>query len=174
MTLDDWGRPGDPDSIPADYYSQVQFQMGVSGIHRASAVVLGPFSEPEIHDVVFDEDQFSLIVDRVLDWVASLELGIAPPLDNHPATYEALRGVHPDIDPKGEVQIDSAVAVDLLDRVMAEAEGEAAARSAKIEAAQLMGKARYLKVGDVKIADRRSRSGGLPYVQFNKKADLGE
>ena len=32
MTFDDWGRPGEPESIPADYYSQVVFQMGVSGL----------------------------------------------------------------------------------------------------------------------------------------------
>lgn len=37
-----------------------------------------------------------------------------------------------------------------------------------------MGKARLLKCGDVKVADRRSKLGGKPYVQFDKKADLSE
>ena len=39
--MDQWGRPGDPDSVPAHYLAQVIFQMGVSGIHEASVVVLG-------------------------------------------------------------------------------------------------------------------------------------
>lgn len=173
MSLDDWGRPGDEDSVPADYFAQVQFQMGVSGIHRASAVVLGPHAEPEIHDIDFNEEQFGRIVDLVVDWEASLQLGIPPAADGSVSTYEAVRGLHPDIDPAGEVQIDEATAVAFLDRARAEAEGEALHRAAKIDAAQLMGSAKYLKCGDVKIADRRSKLGGRPYVQFNKGADLG-
>lgn len=174
MTFDDWGRPGEPDSIPADYYSQVMFQMGVSGIHRASAVVLGPYGEPEIHDVVFRQDEFDAIVDRCVHWQASLEMGLAPQLDQSVSTYETVRGLHPDIDRDAVVQVDAAQAVSLLDRITGVDRAEAEARAAKIEAMELMGKARLLKCGDVKVADRRSKLGGKPYVQFDKKADLSE
>lgn len=174
MTFDDWGRPGEPDSIPADYYSQVMFQMGVSGIHRASAVVLGPYGEPEIHDVVFRQDEFDAIVDRCVQWQASLEMGLAPQLDQSVSTYETVRGLHPDIDRDAVEYIDRDQAVGLLDRIVAVGEAEAAARAAKIEAMELMGTARLLKCGDVKVADRRSKLGGKPYVQFDKKADLSE
>lgn len=174
MTFDDWGRPGEPDSIPADYYSQVMFQMGVSGIHRASAVVLGPYGEPEIHDVVFRQDEFDAIVDRCVQWQASLEMGLAPQLDQSVSTYETVRGLHPDIDRDAVEYIDRDQAVGLLDRIVAVGEAEAAARAAKIEAMELMGSARLLKCGDVKVADRRSKLGGKPYVQFDKKADLSE
>lgn len=174
MTFDDWGRPGEPDSIPADYYSQVMFQMGVAGIHRASAVVLGPYGEPEIHDVVFRQDEFDAIVDRCVHWQASLEMGLAPQRDRSVSTYETVRGLHPDIDRDAVVQVDAAQAVNLLDRITGVDRAEAEARAAKIEAMELMGKARLLKCGDVKVADRRTRSGGKPYVQFDKKADLSE
>lgn len=174
MSFDDWGRPGEEDSVPADYYAQVQFQMGVSGIHRASAMVLGPFGEPEIHPLEFREDEFAAIVDRLVEWQASLDMGLAPDLDSRVSTYETVRGLHPDIDREGVVQVEPAQAVSLLDRITGVDRAEAEARAAKIEAMELMGKARLLKCGDVKVADRRTRSGGKPYVQFDKKADLSE
>lgn len=172
MTLDDWGRPGEEDSVPADYYAQVMFQMGVSGIHQASAVVLGPFGQPEIHDITFNQGEFDAIVDRLVDWQASLSMGIAPPLDPSTSTYETVRGLHPDIDPKGEVQITYEEAVAYLDAAVGEDDAKAALRQAKIDAMQIMGDAKYLRVGDVKIADRRAKQGGTPYVQINKKANL--
>lgn len=172
MTLDDWGRPGEEDSVPADYYAQVMFQMGVSGIHQASAVVLGPFGEPEIHDLAFDQAEFDAIVDKLVDWQASLEMGLAPALDSSISTYETVRGLHPDIDPKGEVQITLEEAVSYLDTAVGEDDAKTAHRDAKIQVMQRMGDAKYLKCGDVKIADRRAKAGGAPYVQFNKKANL--
>lgn len=174
MTLDDWGRPGEEDSVPADYYAQVMFQMGVSGIHQASAVVLGPFGKPEIHDVVFRQAEFDAIVDKLVDWQASLEMGLAPDLDSSVSTYETVRGLHPDIDPEGEVQISLDQAKDFLKRARAEDEGKAIHREARNEINFLMGKAKYLKCGEVKIADRRANQGGTPYVQIEKKADLSK
>lgn len=172
MTLDDWGRPGEEDSVPADYYAQVMFQMGVSGIHQASAVVLGPFGEPEIHDITFDQVEFDAIVDRLVDWQASLEMGLAPALDSSVSTYETVRGLHPDIDPKGEVQITLEEAVAYLDTAVGEDDAKAAHRDAKIQVMQRMGDAKYLKCGDVKIAHREARGDKPPFVKFNKKANL--
>lgn len=172
MTLDDWGRPGEEDSVPADYYAQVMFQMGVSGIHQASAVVLGPFDEPEIHDIEFNQGEFDAIVDKLVDWQASLEMGLEPALDSSASTYETVRGLHPKIDPKGEVQITLEEAEDYIKRARAEDEGKAVHREVRNEINFRMGKAKYLKCGDVKIADRRAKQGGTPYVQIEKKADL--
>lgn len=172
MTLDDWGRPGEEDSVPADYYAQVMFQMGVSGIHRASAVVLGPFGQPEIHDITFDQGEFDAIVDRLVDWQTSLDMGIAPPLDTSTSTYETVRGLHPDIDPKGEVQITLEEAVAYLDTAVGEDDAKAAHRDAKIQVMQRMGDAKYLKCGYIKIAHREARGDKPPFVKFNKKANL--
>ena len=171
-TLADWGRPGEDDSIPTDYYVQTMFQMGVSGIHTTDVVVLGSATRPEIHRVEFNDAEYAAIIERCVDWQASLEMGTPPPLDESLSTYETVRGRHPDIDPDGEVQISAEDAVELLDAIHAESEAEIAARAAKIHAAELMGSAKYLKCGDVKIADRRTKNGGKPFVTFNKKADL--
>lgn len=172
--LRDWGRPGEQDSVPMDYYAQVQFQMGVSGIHTASVVVLGPSPEPEIHYITFDPDEFARIVDDLVSWQASLEMLLPPARDDSPATYETVRGLHPDIHADEVVQITRQDAARFLDAAHAVDEAESLERSAKNEVMELMGTAKYLKCGDVKIADRRSRRGGNPYVQFDKDADLGE
>ncbi|MCT1450622.1 YqaJ viral recombinase family protein [Corynebacterium sp. p3-SID1194] len=172
--LRDWGRPGEDDSVPMDYYAQVQFQMGVSGIHTASVVVLGPSPEPEIHDIKFDPDEFARIVDELVAWQASLEMLLPPALDDEPTTYETVRGLHPDIHVDETIQVSRQDAARFLDAANAVDEAEATERAAKIEVMELMGTAKYLKCGDVKVADRRARKGGNPYVQFEKRADLGE
>lgn len=170
--LRDWGRPGEQDSVPMDYYAQVQFQMGVSEIHTASVVVLGPSPEPEIHHIDFDQGEFDGIVDKCVAWQASLEMGVAPALDDEPTTYETVRGLHPDIHADETIQVSRQDAARFLDAANAVDEAEATERAAKIEVMELMGTAKYLKCGDVKIADRRTRKGGNPYVQFEKRAVL--
>lgn len=172
--LHDWGRPGEDDSVPMDYYTQVQFQMGVSGIHTASVVVLGPFPEPEIHHIEFNPGEFAGIVDELVLWQASLEMGVPPAMDDSLTTYETVRGLHPDIHADETVQISRQDAARYLDAANAVDEAKALERKTKAEVMELMGTAKYLKCGDVKIADRRTRSGGNPYVQFDKAADLGE
>ncbi len=41
--------------------------VGMSGIHQASIEVLGPFSEPEIHEIEWREDLFAALVDQLAE-----------------------------------------------------------------------------------------------------------
>lgn len=170
-TLDDWGRPGDEDSIPADYFAQVQFQMGVSGIKTASVCVLS-FGQPEIHHVEFDPAIFRGMIHRIEKWCESLRGGTPPELDSSVATYEAVRGLHPDIEKGERVEIDHATAVDLAIAVQREKDAKAAARLAKSTAADLMGNAQYLYAGETKIATRVATKS-TPYVKFSSLKSLG-
>ena len=169
-----WGRPGEPDSVPADYFAQVQFQMGVSEIHEASIVVLGAFGNPEIHEIEFDQGLFDGIVDRVAVFVQSIDAGIPPVLDDSLATYETVRGLHPEIDRDKEVAVDMELARRIVDVTTTYAAAEKAMTGLKSEVADLMGEARLLKAGDVKLADRRARGKARPYVQFAKNIQLPE
>ncbi|KAA8723021.1 YqaJ viral recombinase family protein [Corynebacterium phocae] len=173
QTLDSWGYPGEDNAVPLDYYEQVLFQMGVSGIHQASVVVLGPHGFPEIHDVDWSPERFDIMVEKLAEMYDSLEKGIPPELDNSVSSYETLRGLHPEIDREKSVTVPLQQGVAWLDSITGEDEAKAVARQAKIEIAEIMEDARLLLVGDVKLADRRARKGGTPYVQVNKKADLG-
>ncbi|STD79123.1 Uncharacterised protein [Corynebacterium minutissimum] len=84
------GAPDEPDSIPYDYLTQVNFQQGVSGIHKASIVVLGPTGLPEIHRVPWDPELFALIVDKLTEADEAIRAGAFPPLDESKATYDAV------------------------------------------------------------------------------------
>lgn len=170
-SLDDWGRPGEEDSVPADYYAQVQFQMGVSGIKTASVCVLA-FGQPEIHRVEFDAPIFRGMVEQIEKWCCSLRAGTPPPLDSSVATYEAVRGLHPDIEKGARVEIDHATAVDLATAVQREKDAKAAARLAKSTAGDLMGRAQYLYAGETKVATRVA-SKSTPYVKFSSLKSLG-
>ena len=174
MSMNDWGRPGEPDSIPYDYLTQVNFQQGVSGIHKAAIVVLGPTGVPEIHNVAWDPELFDIVVGKLAEAYEAIRAGDFPPLDESKATYDAVRGMHPEIDRDGRVEVDRETAVRWLDTAEAEKEAKSAVIGVKSEAAQLMGSARIAEYRGVKIADRRSRMGATPQVYFNRSADLGE
>lgn len=169
--LDTWGKPGEPDSIPAYYHAQAIFQLGVSGIRQADIVVLG-FGTPEIHPVEWNPEMFQGLVDFATDWWESLQTSEPPELDDSVATYEAVRGLHPDIEKGTEVQVDHDTALAYLGAVRAVDTADSALTLQKSRLAQLMGTAHKAMVGDTKIADRRARGTGTPYVQANKKADL--
>lgn len=170
-TLDDWGRPGEEDSIPADYYAQVQFQMGVSGIKTASVCVLS-FGQPEIHRVEFDPAIFRGMIHRIEKWCESLRDGAPPELDSSVATYEAVRGLHPDIEKGARVEIDLDTAIELATAAQREKNAKAAARLAKSRAAEIMGRAQYLYAGDIKVATRVATKSA-PYVKFSSLKSLG-
>lgn len=156
-----WGHPGEADSVPLDYTAQVMFQMGVSGIHEASVVVqLGGSGVPEVHAVEWDPGLFQLIVDRCIAWHHSILDGDEPDLDDEPATYKAVRGLHPDIERGEDVFVDFDLARSYLTAVSDEAAAKKAATGAKSSLLAAMGSAQFAVtdapgVGRVKIADRR-------------------
>lgn len=172
FSFDGWGRVGEANSIPMDYLSQLLFQMGVSGIHRASIVLLGPSMVPEIHPVAWDEEAYLAIVAECEKWHRSILAGDPPPLDSRETTYETLRGLHPDIDRDLVVETDLETATAIVEAERAKKDADRAVVGAKSTAADLMGNARLLLCGGEKIADRRAKSGGRPYVTINRKAAI--
>ena len=167
-----WGKPGDPDAVPAHYYAQVMWQMGVSGIHRAEIIVLGHM-QTETHPVEWDPDVFAGLVDAGADWWASLEAGDPPALDESVATYETVRGLHPDIDKGTEVETGRDMALAILDATMTLEEADATLQGLKTKALDLMGTAQHLTCGGEKIATRRARGKGKPFITINKQARIG-
>ena len=169
--MDQWGRPGDPDSIPAHYLAQVIFQMGVSGIHEASVVVLG-YGTPEIHEVEWDEDVWETIVAACTRWHQTGIAGDPPPLDDRVATYDTVRGLHPDIDRDTDTQVTHDQAVALLDALEEEAAAKATVVAAKTRLLAQMGTARRALVGDTTIATRTPGRGDSITLRINRKANL--
>ena len=145
--------------------------MGVSGIHEASVVVLG-FGTPEIHEVQWDEDVWASIVAACTRWHQTGIAGDPPPLDDRTATYDTVRGLHPDIDRDTDVQVDHDQAVALLDALEEEAAAKATVIAAKTRLLDQMGTARRALVGDTTIATRTPGRGDSITLRINRKANL--
>lgn len=167
-----WGAPGDPDAVPAHYYAQVIWQMGVSGIHQAQLIVEA-YHNAEIHHIEWDEDVFAGLVDAGAEWWASLESDTPPPLDDTVATYETVRGLHPDIDKGTEVDTGRDFALALLDAMVAVEDAETTLQGLKSQALDLMGTAQHLTCEGEKIATRRARGKSKPFIVINKQARIG-
>lgn len=167
-----WGQPGDPDAVPAHYYAQVMWQMGVSGIHQAQLIVEA-YHNAEIHHIEWDAEVFAGLVDAGADWWASLESGTPPDLDDTVATYETVRGLHPDIDKGAEVETSRDMALAILDATMALEEAEATLQGLKTKALDLMGTAQHLTCEGEKIASRRAKKNAKPFIVINKNARIG-
>ena len=169
--LDEWGKPGEPHSVPLYYEAQVLGQMAFSNFREAYVVVLG-YGVPEIHPVPWDRPTWNLIFDECVAWNESLKAGVPPALDASKATYEAVRGLHPDIERGVEVELPHDLAASYLDAVRAKDSAETALRQKTIEVADFMGTAHKAMCRGVKIADRRARGNNTPTVYPNKRAAL--
>lgn len=169
--LSDWGREGEPDAVPADYLAQVMWQMGQSGIHEATIGVLAYGSGPEFHPVEWNPEMYELIVEKAAEWYQSLIDGTEPHLDESTATYETVRGLHPDIDKGTEVEVSHDLATEYLAAVAGEKAAKAELNLQKSRMLQLMGNTHKAMCEGQKIADRRAIKGRVS-IYANTKANL--
>src|SRR5690606_19185630 len=89
-----------------------------------------------------NRDLEAAVVARCKQFFDSLAADTPPDLDDHVATYEAVRSQHPDIDRDLSVEIDRAIAHDYVSAEKALKDAEAAARAAKTALLSVMGTAR--------------------------------
>ncbi len=172
-SLEEWGDDGSGEA-PADYASQVTWQMLVSGIHEADIVLWPTYGMPRIYPIEWDREFADAILDRVRAWVASLQAGTPPDLDNSITTYECLRRLHPDIDRDAEVELDEDLAAAYLRAVADQKLIDAELRAAKIRVLDAMGRAQYATCRGHKIADRRNGRGDSISLYANNKSDFLE
>lgn len=170
--LDEWADEDGNPALPPYYWVQVLFQMGVSGIHAADVIVLGPFRNIEIFPVQWDEEAWRGLVDTCTDWWHSLETGKEPALDDTVATYKCVRKLHPDIEKGEEVEISEEEAVALLDAKHAADEADKHLKALTAKHLHEMGRAQKLTCNGTKIAGRQPGKGGSVQFRINQKADL--
>ena len=169
--LNDWGRPGEEDSAPTDYSTQVLSQMGISGIHAADIPVLGGYGAPEIHTVPWDAELWEMIIPRLTEWHESIEAGEPPELSDSVADYQALRGLHPEIEQGATFEVEEKQAHAYLDAVHALDAAKKEAQWQKNQLMQAMGTAQKATFGTATIATRQAARSG-PALVANKKAKL--
>lgn len=103
---DEWGEEG-TDQIPPYYLTQCRWYLSVFGIDTCHVAVLfggsGRFAEYVVHQDKGDE---ALMLREARAFLDSIAAGDRPDIDQHSATYEAVRALHDGIDAGESVELD--------------------------------------------------------------------
>lgn len=160
---DDWGDPG-TDQVPPHYAAQCRWYLDCLGLEVCYLVVLIGGSEYREYVIEHDEAEAALMRKAAAEFVATLEHGPRPDIDEHSATYQTVKALHSDID-------GSAVEVtaEIAEGYTAACAGEKAAKAAKSKASALladsMGTAREAWCDGYKVALRvPGRDGAAPHL----------
>lgn len=168
---DEWGQPG-TDEIPAHYAAQVYLQLELSQAERAHVTMLGPFLDRKDYLIIADPALQRSILDRCRQFYASLDQDVPPPLDDHVATVNVLRQLHPDIERGETVQVDPADAREWLDAAAAIKDAQKAERAAKARILNAMKRAQYAEAGGVRVGRRQPGKYGVSLIATAKPDDL--
>lgn len=160
--------------VPVHYYAQALWAMHVSGIHEFRFAVLHGNLRFQEYVVEYDADLAAGIEAKCREFYDSLAADEPPPLDDTTFTYEAVRKVHPDIEPKAAVELDFDTAYDLAFECESLKVREARARLAKSAVLDRMGRAQYATHNGVRIARRQNGAHGVTFVVIAKPSDLND
>ncbi len=166
---EEWGRPG-TDEIPAYYAAQAIWGMHLSGAPVAYVPIITSHLEFREYVVAYDADLAADIEARCAVFYASLGAAQPPELDDHTATYESLRRVHPDIERDTEMQITPDLARRYVLARAAQAEADAQFTGAKSALIEALGTAHRAKCGDQTIAQRQNTASGVAALYPSRKA----
>jgi putative phage-type endonuclease len=166
---DGWGKTG-TDEIPVYYQCQVQWCMDVFDLPEWHVAFLCSGSDYREYVIKASASDQAFMRAEAEAFLASLDAGERPDIDEHGATYETVRALHPDIDrgPAGDIELsaDTAAPYCRARKALAAAEGEE--RRAKTVVLDAMGRARRALFGEQVIATRQARGDGTPYLVAGK------
>ncbi len=162
MFGDGWGEPG-TDEIPPHVRCQVLWYMDVVGLAEADVCVLVGGCDFREYSIVYDATEAAELRDAAQEFLATIEQGQRPDIDEHSATYQAVKELHPDIDGTA-VDVDNTTARNFITTKAAEKAAKDAARQATAVLADVMGDAQRAEWDGQVIARRQVRGDGLPYV----------
>lgn len=166
----EWGEPG-TDQIPIWYRCQVLWYLDCLGLSKAYLAVLIGGADYREYVITIDQQARADILqmrEAAAAFIASIKAGDRPDIDADGATYEAIRELHPEIN-GDSIDVDDELGSGLLATKATMDAAKAAHQQYKSELADAMGNAQYAYWRGVKIADRRARGDGTPYVQLANK-----
>jgi hypothetical protein len=163
---DGWGEPG-TDEIPPGYLAQVRWCLDVFGLDTWHVAFLCSGQDYTEYVVHRDDAHQAHLREQARAFLDSLDRDERPDIDAHSETYEAVRVMHPDIEPENvELTYEQARDYCTARHALTAAQDEARMQTALI--ADAMGSAHYAKYLGQTIADRRAKNGGTPYVQAGR------
>ena len=166
---DDGWQDGPPPYYLASSLWQLVCEPDAERLHLA--VLFGKPFDLRTYTVERDEEVMAAIVARCKEFHDSLASDTPPDLDDHVATYEAIRAQHPDIDRDLSVEIDRATAHEYVTADRAVKAAEARARAAKARLLDLMGKARLSTLDGATVARRQPNRDAVNLVRVAKHID---
>lgn len=152
-----WGDDG-TGQIPVHYKAQVRWYCAALGARRARIAVLIGLSDYREYIVEPDDTDTELMHTAGQAFMDSLEAGIAPPIDGHTATYQAVKELPDGLDDV-DIQIDLALGRRYFDALAAAKAAEEEKRCASGLVLDRIGTGRRAVVGDDKVATRTVRDG---------------
>lgn len=159
---DGWGEPG-TDEVPPHVRCQVLWYMDVLEVEAADiCVLIGGFDYRE-YVVEYGQGEAIELRTAAVEFLDTIERGERPDIDEHSATYQAIKELHPDIDPI-EVELDNLTARTYITAKNAEKEAKARAQHATSLVADAMGAAQRATWDGETVCRRQARGDGLPYV----------
>jgi putative phage-type endonuclease len=159
---DGWGEAG-ADQVPPHVRCQALWYLDVLGLQVAYVVVLIGGHDYREYRIDADPDEQAELRAAAERFLAELAAGQRPDIDEHGATYQAIREMHPDIDPE-EVVLGNDLARSYIAAKACEKAAKAAAQEATSRVADAMGNAQRATWDGQVIARRQARDGGTPYV----------
>ncbi|WP_041582732.1 YqaJ viral recombinase family protein [Xylanimonas cellulosilytica] len=171
---DAWGTPG-TDEVPAYYAAQTQWQMHVTGARVGYIALLTTRLDLREYRIDYDADTAQGL-ERIAYafYLSTLDDAAAPPLDDHVATFDTLKRLHPDIEADSQVEIDEAMARAFVDAQAAKRQAEAAERAAKSALLDAMGDTRLAVWNGITVARRQGNRSGVSLVGVAKTIEPKE
>jgi putative phage-type endonuclease len=172
-TSDGWGEPGTAE-IPVYYRVQVLHQLDVLGLRRGWVAVLIGGSTYREYLVQYDTADIAVMREAGRRFIGSIDADNPPPLDDHAATYQAVRQLHPGIEPV-DVEVPADLAADYLRAVRRADLAESVKRRATTRVLDAIGDGRRATIGGRPIAQRiPGRGGGPPFLRPARRATRKE
>jgi putative phage-type endonuclease len=175
---DEWGKPGS-DEIPAYYAAQVMWSLAcVPEAQFACVAVLFGYPHLGFEEFVVqrDDELIAGIVKRCQEFYESLTSDVPPDLDDHVATYEAIRALHPDIEPGLTEELTDEQADEFLEAGDCAKAAVKRERAAKTVVLDVMGRAQYgVTAAGLRVARRQPGKGGVSlYAATKIRATKGD
>lgn len=161
---DDWG-PQTTDDVPVYYRCQAMWQMDVFGWSECHFAVLITGVDYREYVVSYDPDEAELMRTEAVRFLDSITAGEPPDIDDHQATYRAVRQLHPDID-DCDAEIPAQLADEYLEAVEAYDYSAGVKQGVTTRVLDAMGSARRAVCNGQRIAIRvPSSNGGTPHLR---------
>lgn len=171
---DEWGEPG-TDQIPPYYLTQTRWYLDVFDARRCFVhVFIGSAGEFRTYIVEPNAEDQQTMRKAVRAFLDSIHAGERPDIDEHSATYEAVRRLHPGIEPV-DVEIPAELGVRYILALNAKKHATAEARRVTAEVADAIGDGRRATHAGSPLAIRvPGRGDNPPFIRPARGVTTGD